>query len=106
MPWPEMGLQVALAGHGLGLESGLHNRAHCEGVVEPDFSSAQVGAAEDPAGAAGHFSVGEQGGEQNEPFTPVICTASSPLEHGLRRVSRGQGQRSASGGTHPALGSS
>ena len=82
-----MGLQVALAGHGLGDELGLQMRAHCEGVVEPDFSSTQLGAAEDPAGAAGHFSVGEHAGEQKDPLSPVICTASSPLEHGLRQVS-------------------
>ena len=63
--------------------AGLQMRAHADGVEEPDFVRAHVGLAVAPSGTSvGHGELGLQLGEQKEPLMPVICTASSPVEHG------------------------
>ena len=79
---PEIDLHEALAGHWVVGPDGLQMSAHCDGVLEGGFSSAQVGVAVAPVGAPGHGDEAEHPGEQNDPATPVICTADSPAAHG------------------------
>ena len=81
MPVDWIFLHVAPVGHCVDGPIGLQMSAHCDGVLDGGFSSAQVGCAVAPAGAPGHGEVAEQLGEQKLPCTPVICTADSPAEH-------------------------
>lgn len=76
MPMPEMAWHEAPDGQPPLPEPGWQIRAHWVGEEEPGFSRTHSGLAVVPVGAAGHG----QDGEQKEPDTPVICTASSPDE--------------------------
>ena len=78
-----MPLHDALSGHWLARAPGLQMSAHCDGVGDPAVSSTHLGWAVAPSGTSvGHGEDELHGGEQNEPESPVICTASEPSLQG------------------------
>ena len=68
-PVPEIDLHEALAGHWVAGPDGLQMSAHCDGVLEGGFSSAQVGVAVAPVGGPGHGEEAEHRGEEPRPST-------------------------------------
>jgi len=82
MPVPEMGWQVAEPGHWSSSAVGLQTRAHWVGCWEPEVSRTHSPWAL-PDGLAGHLflKMPVHLGEQKDPLTPVIWTASSSAAH-------------------------